>query len=452
MTDVVWLILDSLSYSVTPFANDGPDTMPSFERLADESGIVYSEARSPGLFSASSHGSFFTGYPPSVTGMHHVHPEFPGEHQTIAECLSDTHESYIITDNPFVHKGLADKFDYSHPLKLAEYQIFDDAEANLANFEERTDSDSSKRFAKFIYNGGKPVKSIINGISSAFHAYLDIGPFRTRLGSSGEYISSKVESIVTDSSNDSLVVANYMDLHPPFNPSTEALGRFLSDTPQNELPINLTGSELQSYPLEHRLGLLKASAWDLDQHFGPLINRLLEEDAFVVVTADHGHGFHRTKRFEEERVHIPLVIFHPEKQNDVVDQTINIIELPTTTMDALGRNTDQFPGESLLDVTSNRISITESIRNNDKLETQINIQGEAEPAIVHDILGVSGQSYVEYVDGKFTVSPGETDNTDIIKEEINKLLDRFQSENQNNPPEFSDETLERLRDFGYLVD
>ncbi|WP_424002650.1 sulfatase-like hydrolase/transferase [Haloarcula salina] len=451
MTDVVWLILDSLSYSVTPFANDDLGTMPAFKQLADEDGVVYSEARVPGLFSASSHGSFFTGYHPSETGMHYVHPHFPGNHQTIAQTLSDTHDSFIITDNPFVHKGLSDTFDYSHPLKLANYQLFNDENASLADFEERSNSSSLTRFAKFALEGGKPVRSVLNGLSCALHANLEFGPFQTRLGFSGEYISKKIEKYVTDRTNDSLVVANYMDLHPPFDPSDEALERFLPDVPQGELPINISGEVLQSYSFEQRIGLLKASAWDLDKHLGPLLETLLAEDAFVVVTADHGHGFNRQKRFEEERIHVPLVIFSPDQQADKIKHTVNIIDLPATTMDALGRDPNQFPGKSLLEVEGNRISITESIRTNDQLSTQIDIGEGQSSAVVHDILGVAGQSRVEYVDGSFTVSSNEMDQTEAIKTELKELLNS-RSTNEVDSPEYSDETLQRLKDFGYLSD
>ena len=109
--DAVWLILDSLSFDETPFAADGPKTMPGLADLADERGVVFTSAYAPGPLSPSSHAAMFTGALPSTTGMHEAHPYFDGSCRTIAEALTPTHTSHLISMNMWLSQGLADGFD-----------------------------------------------------------------------------------------------------------------------------------------------------------------------------------------------------------------------------------------------------------------------------------------------------------------------------------------------------
>jgi hypothetical protein len=453
MTDVVWLVLDSLSQSLTPFADDGPDTMPNFERVAREEGIVYTDAYVPGLFSAPSHGSFFTGYLPSKTGVHRINPQFPGNHPTIAEMLSDTHESFIITDNPFVHNGLARTFENNHRIPVSNWEIFDAEGTSINSFLNNTDRDGAGKYAEFVLEGGKPVRSLANGISYKVRqavANAGNGPSRAALGSWGPYVSKKIESYVFDRKHDVLAVANYMDPHPPFDPSEEALDRFLPDIPRSQLPTNVSGDELQSYDIKKRIGLAKAATWDLDKHVGPLVERLVEKGAFVAVTADHGHGFHRSRRFEKERMHVPLILFPPDEHTGQVNHTVNIIDLPATTMDCLQTEARRCPGESLLDVTADRISITESIRSDSETTNGIDLDKPRDREIVYDIAGVSGEGWVEYIDEEFVVKCGDGIHTQSIKERIQELIDTANVAGTRNRAEYDAETMQRLKDFGYL--
>ncbi|MFD1646081.1 sulfatase-like hydrolase/transferase [Haloarchaeobius litoreus] len=460
--DVAWLIVDSLSYSATPFASDAPDTMPRFAELADSRGVVFDEAYVPGPSSPSSHSAFFTGKLPSETGMHEARPYFDSDLRTIAGALSD-HRSFMISSNPFIFNGLDRDFDETDDLRRGQYKVFEDA-GDPEMFAKQHDFDSSLRqMLAFLRSSGKPVRSLANGISFKRWQRRETAEIpKHAAGDTTTYqyantINEGVRSFRDRADGDSFVVANYMDVHPPLDASDEALERFCPDTPRSELPIGVRGQDVyerfhaeDDYDASDMYDLYKATIYDVDRKLTPLVEELLDDGTFVVVTADHGIWFRRQREFDDERVHVPLVVFAPGEDPRRVGHTVNLLALPQTTMRAVAGNDGGFDGYDLFDVSSDQTSVTEFIHDEDVEGTPVNPEGTDAGRTLYDIAAIRGDARVEYTGGRFSTVDGKSDTTDDLKRHVETLLSEHPELGSGGGIEYDDEVRERLEDFGYL--
>lgn len=457
--DIAWLVLDSLSFASTPFSPDGPDTMPQLASLADERGVVFTHAFAPGPSSPSSHGSFFTNELPSRTGMHEASPYFDADLETIAGALDD-HESLLISANPFVFNGLDRDFDETDDLRASQYLVFPEATDPHA-FTQRTTVDRGlRRWLSFLREEGKPIRSFVNGLAYKLWFRGQNAAIPDQL--SGEdvayqYASTmnrRIRDFIDEAAGDTFVVANYMDVHPPFDASEKALDRFAADEAREELPIQVAGQDiLNQYKngderaAERMMKLYRATIWDLDRKITPLIEELLADDTAVFVTADHGNWFRRRTEFETELVHVPLLAFVPDARPARVDHTVSIRHLPSTTMGVLER-ADPFPGENLLDVAADQLAITESIHEPEG-DSPVAAAGGVEDGILHDVLAVQGDARVEYVNGTFVRVRGDEETCDRLQRAIAKLVEAG-VHSGNATIDYDAETEARLEDLGYL--
>lgn len=460
--DVAWLILDSLSFDATPFHPDGENTMPNLANITDESGVVYTNAYVPGPTSPSSHGSFFTGHPPSVTGMHEAYPYFDSELTTIGDALSESHSSLLISANPYIFNGLDRGFDTTNDLRAEEYMTFPTAK-NPAEFAANSDYDSKiRQYIKYLTSSSKPVRSGINALQyKCVHrrrrsslpeiSRQDENQFQY----AGE-MNARIRAFVEQSERDTFVVANYMDIHPPLDASDEAIERFRGHFTPDELPVGVRGQDVYERFRDgdkkiaaKMKALLKATIWDTDRKVAPLIESLLDQGAFVVVTADHGNWFQRDTELDEERIHVPLVIFAPDEPSRRVDHTVSLRSLPRTTLSTLNRaDADEFPGRNLFRVQDDVISVTEFIHIANQNGKPVNPGGDEDGNIRFDMAAVQGDDRLDYIDTNYYLRRGDDDN-DTLREDIEGILANVPEIGQHDIT-YDDTVRRRLEDFGYL--
>lgn len=460
--DIAWLILDSLSFSATPFAPNGENTMPKLSKLADESGVVYTNAYVPGPTSPSSHGSFFTGEPPSRTGMHEAFPYFESDIRTIGEVLSDTHRSLLISANPYIFNGLDRGFDVSSDLREEDYLVFPEAR-NPAEFGQEYEYDNKLlKYFKFLTTSSRPLRSVINGIQykrimrRRRSSLPESSPRDENKFQYANEMNVRIREFIEQSDEMTFVVANYMDIHPPLDASEEAIERFCGRFSPDELPVGVRGQDVyerfrdgDEEIAEKMYALLQATIWDTDRKVGPLVRSLLQQDTLVVVTADHGIWFRRESELDEERIHVPLIIFAPDESHREVDYTVNLRSLPRTTLAALNRReVEQFQGRNLLSINDDDVSITEFIYTSNEKGKPINPQGSDTEEINFDMAAVCGDGRLDYLDNRYVTQRAGGDQQ-TLRNEIEARL--------SNAPEISQRRIEyennveqRLKDFGYL--
>lgn len=462
--DAVWLILDSLSFEATPFAPDGPGTMPAFENLVADHGVNFTEAYAPGPFSPSSHASFITGALPSKTGMYEASPRYEGDRPTVGQVLSETHETHLVSTNMFLFQGLDRGFDQTHDFSRR-YMLFRDA-SDPKNYAAMYNDDPWwKRVADLVFDDGKPLRSIANGVSYTIGSDL-IHPKQWGDEENFQYVERLNQEISRRrqaSDGDVLVVANYMDLHSPFDLSDEAMERFFPDTPRAELPLGVAAERAnteaeKSYDPDDLRALYEAAIWDFDRKFTPLVADLIDDGAFVAVFADHG-PYDTNTAYADDRHHVPLVLFAPEEPARTVEYTVSLRSLPRTTKAVVQGSDGDFTGPSLLAVDEDQTAITEIIHvPNDVYERTGRVfvnrpTDVADPAeIQHDVVLYRGDAKVTFIGGECSIVRGQPAVTDDLEATGRALLAEGPTFDDEGPADVDDVTEERLKRLGYIDD
>jgi hypothetical protein len=460
--DAIWLVMDSVSFESTPFGDRGNGTMPQISKLANEAGTIFTQAYAPGPSSPSSHSSFFTGELPSVTGMHEAYPYFHGNVPTIADALSSSHESYLITSNMYLVNGLHKSFDVTINLLKDRYLLFEDG-PDPRKFAMESKSDLVwKDYFDFISRSGTPLKAIVNGISYKLwdrkrkSSILQSAPEDDVDYQYANTINNKIISSVTNDT-DQFIVANYMDVHPPLDASDEAI-KAVTDNNRDELPIGVRGQDVHQAFIkgdeilaERMQELYHAALWDLDRKLAPLIKQLISNGTFVILTADHGQWFRRESELEESRIHVPLVVFSPDSQPARISHTVNLCSLPKTTIDAVGTSESNLPGFSLLEQSGDQQSITEFIHPKEREGKPISPHGGlSQKDIQYDATIIKDGARVNWVDNQLERVRGTDTECERLVKTLEELRDRKIDYSGDKSIEYSQQTEERLEDLGYL--
>jgi arylsulfatase A-like enzyme len=454
--DIAWLVLDSLGYEHTSFHPEGPETTPELVALAEERGIVFDEAYVAGPSSPSSHSAFLTGKRPSETGMHEAHPYFDGRLSTIADRLSDTHETFLTTVNPFLFNGLDESFDSSVDLGARQYRLFDSG-LDPRTFGNRTDHDPglprALAFLREATADGTPFRSAINAIQFKLWRQRGNDFIPNKLGEEDAYryapvINDRLRDHLEDVDADGFALANYMDVHPPLNASDEAVERLLPPDRRNELPIGIRAEDTDEYDHDAMIDLYRASVWDLDRAVAPLVEDLLDRGAFVVVTADHGPRFGNDPLLGPGRLHVPLLIFGPDISPRRVSHTVSIQSLPATTMEFVDESDGGFDGVDLLAVDDDQTAITEHVHHGAAADTPVDAHG-AGTDLRYDLYLRRGATFVRDVGGE-----REANGPEAIVSDLSALATELRATGPADPTrqrvEYDPATEERLEDLGYL--
>jgi arylsulfatase A-like enzyme len=117
-----------------------------------------------------------------------------------------------------------------------------------------------------------------------------------------------------------LVVANYIDVHAPFQPSAPFAGRF-NGAAKRSAPAGLR-RDAEPEQFARAMAAYDEELLGLDAALGDLFTRLDErgffEKGWVFVSSDHGEAFsehgslHHASSLYDEQIRIPLVVFYPE--------------------------------------------------------------------------------------------------------------------------------------------
>jgi arylsulfatase A-like enzyme len=436
--------------------------MPQYRELVATHGVNFNQAYTPGPFSPSAHGSFFTGHLPFKTGMYEAYPRFDSKIQTIAGVLNKSHTTHLLTSNHFLFQGLDEDFENVRDIGR-QYMMFPNA-SDPSDFSWKYDDDHRwKRYLKLLYKEGKPMRSFLNGINYKLGSERTIKPKSWGDEENFQYVGAMCD-IIRDKLNepsDSFVVANFMDLHAPFDVSDQALERYFPDTPREEIPLGVTARrdklrDEKAYNSDKMYRLYKAAIWDFDRKFSSFLEELVAADTFVAVFADHG-WYDTNTAYSDERLHVPLTIFAPDEPAREVPHTVSLRSLPRTTTEVMLGDDCSFDGPSLLDVTSDQTAITEIIHKpNDVYDKTLRVyvnRPSDDPdisEIQNDYVLYRGDTKVQYVNGQFESVRGDNETISLLKGECEKLVsDAFQPPGEDTE-EYDEATEERMKRLGYL--
>jgi hypothetical protein len=395
--------------------------------------------------------------------MHEAHPFFDSEIPTIADQLSKTHRTHLVSVNNFLFTGLDAGFDKTENFTNS-YMLFEGATDPREYIRQHKHDAMLTKYVSFLTTGGKPVRSLLNGLNYKFQKirgqkYLEDIPKKfgddTENYQYAETINNRIRSAQRKEDQPLFIVANYMDVHPPLEPSEAAVQAVAPGIDKDSLPIGkpterIISNAEKSYDVEAMETLYKAAVWDLDRKVTPLVQELVDDGVFVIVTADHGMTF-QTTPYEEVRRHVPLVLFHPETEGCEIQRTVDLRDLPRTTMMAVGTEPDDgMP--TLLDNGKDEVAITEIIYHKtgpDGVSLQLNHDGTVPNDIHHDVVLRRGNTEVVLKDGK-SYSVDSDDNANELIQIGKGLQEKNLSSMETLDSEYDEVTKKRLKELGYM--
>jgi hypothetical protein len=390
--------------------------------------------------------------------MHEAHPFFNTDARTIADELSETHTTHLISPNLWLSQGINERFDLTTDFSRP-YLLYRDA-SDPAIFDDQYDGSSKIDWLlRYLREDGKPLQSLANLVSHRVRGG-NIMPEQSGDEESFQYASQINEQLRQGLAEpgDNFALVNYLDVHPPLDASDEALERFAPDYNRFELPIgtpperHIVNAD-KSYDPELMELLYRASIWDLDRKIAPLVAELIENDTFVIVTSDHGLWNCDTAH-SKNRLNVPLLLFAPDKKPDRRTEVVNLRSLAATTMDALGRE-NPFPTGSILfpDPADDDISVTEIIHHPNSVyestgRVDVTKSPDRDGPIQRNLVTVGDSATAKYINGGWHLT-GEADTTAELQSHGEAILEQPIKNVDLDEIQYDRSTQQRLEALGY---
>jgi arylsulfatase A-like enzyme len=333
--NVLLVVMDTVRADhLTPYGYDRPTT-PGLADFAAEA-TVFEEAVAPAPWTLPVHASLFTGLYPSQHGADQENPYLEGA-TTLAETLSAAgYDTACYSSNawitPYTH--LTDGFD--HQDNFFEVMPGDLLSGPLARaWKTMNDNDRLRTIADKLVSLG-----------NVAHEYL----------AGGEGADSKTPAVVdrtqefVDDSENWFAFVNLMDAHLPYHPPEEFAAEFApgvdsTEVCQNSKEYNSGARDISEQEWTDIRNLYDAEIAHIDAQLTRLFDWLKAagewNDTTVIVCADHGelHGEHDLYGHEfclyDPLVNVPLMIKHPDFDAERRADTVELVDLYHTVLDAL---------------------------------------------------------------------------------------------------------------------
>lgn len=370
--NVLLLILDSVRAENVSHLGYARETTPEIDQFANEA-TTYTNARSPGIHSISSHVSIFTGYHVvEHQATSHGAQISPGN--TIWEELSEIgYQTGLFTPNSIVAQSSNLSSFFEHVSGPKSRLVYPEALAP-------EDIDGHSPYLNYLIESLRsesPFKSIINGLSRKFGSSTAVhDPDQER----GETFIREFDTWRQETQDPWAACINLMDAHYPYLPQ-ERFTRW-GDEPLQSMHREVMGGPLTSQYLDERPFWELAAFENLyddcirqaDAYVGELLNHLESagelENTLVVVTSDHGEGFGEYSVLNDEvrlidhswgigdeLSHVPLVVKYPGSDGpESVSKPASLTRFPAVVRAALEDECGSFvPPESYTLTSSYRI-------------------------------------------------------------------------------------------------
>jgi arylsulfatase A-like enzyme len=349
---------------------------PNLCSLAAEN-VKFTQAKAPADYSLPSHVSIFTGSHPHEHQCCTPEDYVGGERVTLVNELNDKgYRTYGVSANKFA--GEAYGFDEPFDEFYDTYPSFPGADDDAAGIDIRAVSTElaeypvRERYARYLLRALKhdqPVRSLRNlavrfvremsrdsDLLRTLHPQLH---YNTLYRYSPDTNTDRISQIISaESETDApfFLFSNYLDTHRPYIPPTEfqqeILGRTLSFKEieyLNEFVAHpwrfieaVAAESLDETEVETVRDLYAAEMRSVDAHLELVRAQLLEngllEDTVIIVTADHGENLGEVdvrgerrmghkESFTEALLNVPLVVIHPKLSPQLVDKPVSLTRL-----------------------------------------------------------------------------------------------------------------------------
>jgi arylsulfatase A-like enzyme len=392
--NVLLIVLDTVRAKNLSLYGYHRPTTPNLERLARR-GVVFDQARSPGVWTLPSHCSLFTGRWPHELSARAETPlddTFP----TLAEFL--TGRGYMTAG--FVANTLFCNHWYGVARGFIHYRdVAQDVSAIVRG------SGVGRRLHKLI---GNPLQERPSAYFYRKNAATINDEFLSWIDGRGP----------AESAHPFFVFLNYYDAHDPYMPPGGFHGRFGMKPPTpTDVALLHKWHELESKPKTPEQVQLAVDAYDeciasLDEQLGRLFESLERRDlidkTMIVVTADHGEEFGEHGGFGHGNLyppvtHVPLLIVPPGGLESArrVARATSIRDVAATIADVLNLDSGSpFPGTSLAlhwDESPGKEPAAEEVVLTEVVD---NVKNDAHGTKYARSLIIDGKAYLKHRDGR----------------------------------------------------
>lgn len=353
--NILLVVLDSVRAQNTSLHGYTRDTTPFISEFGDGE-IVYNQARAPSVASLPSHVSIFTGLHTEEHGFgNDDHRRYKlAKNTTIWEKLKNKYKynTGVFSTNPYLTVapvGIKSKFDtvVSSPQPPYENAL------DPRDYHDSNDGIDIRKWIIDLISSGKPIRSILNGVSIKRNAENK----QNRLPSRFQPIELPTAFLNWIDNIDNQPWAscvNLMDAHTPYAPSVD-YDKWSSKNNwvfQNEIEHfrwQFTGGEYDIKNLERLENLYDGAILEADDKVKSIVtglkNRNILDNTLVIITSDHGEGFGEksnirpnqyavghTVGIHESQLHVPLVVHLPKNINinsKKINELASLTEFPS---------------------------------------------------------------------------------------------------------------------------
>jgi arylsulfatase len=361
--NVLLVILDSVRARNTSLGGHGNDTTPFCADFAERA-TTYTQARSPGAKSLTSHASIFTGLHVEEHNITSADDSLASGYSIFERLREDGYATGVFSENTWitdVEVGLKDGFDtIEGPRNLP----FPDA-ADPNSFVAEKGRGQYVEFLKASLGGSNPLKSLANGVATKLAWDLPwLLPNSLQAGTPADVYTDRFLEWEADRDGPWAACLNLMDAHIPYEPAPEhdhwggADARAIQDDLTDLEWVFIGGQE----PWWKRLaleGLYDGAIAQVDAELRRIVETLEArgslDDTLVVITSDHGEGFGESDDIRDLRVaehgvsinevvtHVPLLVKYPgQVEPATVTEPATLTRFPDVVNDA--RDTAARPG------------------------------------------------------------------------------------------------------------
>lgn len=336
--NVILITIDSLRYDHLGCYGYHRNTSPNIDRLAAR-GVKFVEAISNGGITSTSFPSIMASALPPLEKDEAT--TMVKRTTTLAEVLRKAgYQTAAFHSNPWLSKF----YGYDRG-----FDEFVDNSGMVRRVETRAKSMGGLA-AKAAHKAGPLLRPILTNLHKI--------PVM-----SAEEVNSRAISWIESHDGRLFLWLHYMDVHHPYLPPTEYLGRLCDERVSHRQMKTLFQKMLGRPPklsqseIETLINLYDAEIRYTDEIIGLLVKKLGDciPDSYVIVTADHGDEFGEHGRFGHESVYdgilrVPLIITGPGiKGGTSIEGQVALINLAPTILDIAGISSPpSFHGKSLL--------------------------------------------------------------------------------------------------------
>ncbi len=342
--NIILITIDSLRFDHLGCYGYARDTSPNIDSLAS-GGVLFLQALSNGGNTPDAFPAILA----SVLPVMGKERELSQPRTTLAEQLKEVgYQTAAFHSNPFLSRY----YGYSRG-----FDVFNDSLGEYSLFKGRLWMRTMAR-----RQHGLMARALIKLARILRPVFLRVvrRPIVTAEG-----ITKQALAWLKENNDGFFLWLHYMDVHHPYLPLPEYLGKFRDQTVSRRKMAGLyrkmlkDPGEISPLELATLIDLYDADIRYVDDCIGSLLDSLGEElaDTVVIVTADHGDEFGEHGRYGHQSLHdgivrVPLIMAGPGiKGGTVVKHQVSLIDLAPTITDLVGLDSvTHFQGQSLLPV------------------------------------------------------------------------------------------------------